>query len=127
MRLLPRTCLLLVCGALASGGAMATNLYQWKDAQGVTHSSDKPPAGQQYEVRRIANLGPVVETSDEAAPAENASCTTARKNLALLGGDAPVQQDTDGDGKADRTLTPEERAAQKTLADAMVTAHCSGG
>ena len=127
MRLLPRICLLLVCGAFASGGAMATNLYQWKDANGVTHSSDKPPAGRQYDVRRIANLGPVVETAGDTAPAENASCITARKNLSLLAGDAPVQEDTDGDGKADRTLSAEERAAQKTLAEAMVTAHCSGG
>ena len=127
MPLLPRTCLLLVCGALASGGAMATNLYQWKDANGVTHSSDKPPAGQRYEVRRISNPGQPVETVGQAAPAENASCTTARQNLALLGRDVPVQQDLDGDGKPDRTLSPEDREAQKGLAEAAVKAYCSAG
>ena len=125
MRLLPRTCLLLVATAFASAGASAATLYQWKDANGVTHSSDKPPAGQRYEVRRIGHNAQPVEAAEPAAPAENPSCTTARQNLAVLGRDVPIQQDVDGDGKPDRTLNPEEREAQKGLAEAAVKAYCT--
>ncbi|HET6396979.1 MAG TPA: DUF4124 domain-containing protein, partial [Pseudoxanthomonas sp.] len=35
-----------------------------------------------------------------------------------------VQQDTDGDGKPDHTLTAEERGAQRELAQAAVKAYC---
>ena len=45
MRLLSRSCLLLLAAGLCTS-ASATNVYQWKDAKGVLHSSDKPPPGQ---------------------------------------------------------------------------------
>lgn len=128
MRLPTCTCLLLVATAtLASGPALATKVYTWKDANGVTHSSDQPPPDRRYEVRRVAGSGYAVEAPQQAqpAPAENPSCTTARQNLALLGRDVAVQQDLDGDGKPDRTLSPEEREAQKNLADAAVKAYCT--
>ncbi|KAG0737774.1 hypothetical protein G6F24_017821 [Rhizopus arrhizus] len=49
---------------------------------------------------------------------------TARANLALLEGSGQVMQDTNGDGKPDTALTPEQRTAQKGLADAAIKAYC---
>ena len=65
MRLLSRSCLLLLTAGLCAN-ASATNVYQWKDAKGVLHSSDKPPPGQKHETRRIDQRGQTVDT----APAE---------------------------------------------------------
>ncbi|WP_343123704.1 DUF4124 domain-containing protein, partial [Xanthomonas translucens] len=47
MRALTRLCCL--CLLTASGVAGATTLYQWKDAQGVTHYSQSPPADGKYQ------------------------------------------------------------------------------
>jgi len=126
MRSLTRSCLLLLAaGLFASATAAATNVYQWKDAKGVTHSSDKPPPGQKYDTRRIDGAQ-AVETTAQSAPAssEDPQCTTAKQNLALLGSGAPVMRDTDNDGKPDKALTDDEKASQKGLAEAAAKAYC---
>lgn len=121
MRALPRLCCLLV---LASASVSAGNLYKWKDANGVTQYSERPPTGQQYETRRIAASGaPVVE----AAPAEageSEQCVGARKNLEILAGNNRVMRDTDGDGKPDTELDEIQRAAQKQLAESTAAVYC---
>ena len=48
MRALSRLSALLL---LASATASAGNVYKWKDANGVTQYSEKPPTGQKYEGR----------------------------------------------------------------------------
>src|SRR5690606_41178620 len=60
----------------------AGELYQWKDANGVTHYSDAPPpAGADYQNRTIRNSGTAsIKTETTETPAENAQCTTARAN-----------------------------------------------
>lgn len=131
MRTLPRprlwlhACLLAML-ASASALAAASNLYQWKDAKGVTHYSDKPPTGEQYKGRRINDEGAPAQT---AAPAGesivNPQCQTARKNLEVLQGKGAVQQDLDGDGKPDKTLDDSERENQRALAQAAANAYCS--
>ncbi|WP_374013098.1 DUF4124 domain-containing protein [Pseudoxanthomonas koreensis] len=126
MRILSCTCLVLLAAGLGST-ALAGTVYQWKDAQGVTHSSDKPPPGQRYDTRSIDNRGQTVQTAAPATSVESPECITARKNLTLLEGSADVMQDRDGDGTAEHTLSPEEREAQKGLADAAVKAYCPGG
>jgi hypothetical protein len=123
MRFPFRSCLIfLAVGVCAS--ATATNVYQWKDAKGVIHASDKPPPGQKYETRRIDSSGQSAAPAAPAAAAPSPQCTTARQNLALLSRDVAIQQDTDGDGKPDKTLNPDERASQKNLAEAAVKAYC---
>ncbi|WP_411832947.1 DUF4124 domain-containing protein [Pseudoxanthomonas mexicana] len=123
-RLLPACALL---GLLCLGApALAGTVYQWKDANGVTHYSDKPPAGEKYQDRRIDNRG---GTTQAAVPAgksvENPQCTTARRNLELLQGDAPVHQ-TGEDGKSTgQPLDATQRANQRTLAEAAVKAYCT--
>ncbi len=121
MRVLPLLCCLL----LASASASAQNVYKWKDANGVTQYSEKPPANQKAEQRRITTRDPIVSSTPTAdTPAESADCTQSRKNLALLNGQGDVMYDTDGDGKPDATMNAEQRQAQKGLAEAGIKAYC---
>lgn len=107
--------------------AVSGELYQWKDASGVTHYSDSPPpAGADYENRTIRSSGSAtLAATPEETPAENSQCTTARGNLALLQGEGPVGADTDKDGKPDAAFTTEQRAAQIQLAEAAIKVHCA--
>lgn len=123
MRFPSRSCLLLLAAGLCAS-ASATNVYQWKDGKGVPHSSDKPPAGQGYETRKIDTRGDYVETAAPAQAAVDPQCATARQNLQLLGSGAAVMRDTDGDGKPDTALSDEDRATQKNLAEAAAKAYC---
>lgn len=113
--------------ALAALSASAGELYQWKDANGVTHYSDAPPPGQvKYENRTIRNRGgSTAATAKADAPAESEQCTTARANLTLLQGEGKVGTDTDGDGKPDTELTADQRANRTELAAAAVKVHCA--
>lgn len=116
--------LLLIAGACTP--AFAQKVYQWKDAKGVTHYSDSPPPNQQAKDRRIDNRGePVVQTAAVGTSAESPQCATAKLNLQLLASKNAVQQDTDGDGKPDKTLGDEDRANQRELASAAVKAYCT--
>ena len=110
---------------LLAGTAGAADLYKWKDANGVTHYSESPPAGQKYESRRIDNAGAVGPAEDgEGAPKESPQCTQARQNLKTLSDNRPAMLDTDGDGKPDTPLDPDQREVQRNLADAAVKAYC---
>ena len=123
MRFLSRSCLLLLAAGLCAN-ASATNVYQWKDAKGVLHSSDKPPPGQKYETRRITTSGEPVAAAEPAKADEAPECTAARRNLELLQGSGPLMQDTNGDGKPDTQLDDAQRSAQKQLAEAAAAAYC---
>lgn len=112
---------------VACAGAAAGELYQWKDANGVTHYSDAPPAGQATYQSRSLRTGRTAEPATEAAPAENGQCTTARANLKLLQQEGPVGMDADKDGKPDAPLSAEQRAAQTALAEAAIQVHCTAG
>ena len=104
--------------------AAAGEVYQWKDANGVTHYSDSPPPNQSnVKGRQIQNKTGTPSVA-QAKPAESAECTTARNNLKQLQGSVPIGLDTDKDGKADAAFTPEQRAAQVKLAEASIGAYC---
>lgn len=121
--LLSRAALLVLLAGIASAAA-AQQVYQWKDAKGVTHYSDNPPPGEKYQDRRINHRGAAVIDTGVSQPAENPMCITARANLKVLGGESAVQQDTDGDGKPDKTLSDADRDNQRNLAEAAVKAYC---
>ena len=77
--------------AIASTGAAADKLYKWKDANGVTHYGDAPPAQGAYEDRQIhrdAATADAVPAAD--APAEDPQCAGVRENLELLRARATV-------------------------------------
>ena len=110
---------------LAAAPLLAQTVYTWKDAKGVTHYSDSPPPNQQAKDRRIDNRGePVVQAAAVGKSVENPQCATAKLNLQLLAGKNAVQQDTDGDGKPDKTLDDDDRANQREFATAVVKAYC---
>jgi hypothetical protein len=103
--------------------ANAGQVYQWKDARGVTHYSDFPPAGQKATQRNLDTRAPTAP----AKPVVNADCSNARSNLAILKGNTPVGLDADRDGKHERELTPAERAERTAKAEQAVKTYCEGG
>lgn len=116
----------LLCAGLLCLPAAAGEIYQWKDAQGVTHYADSPPANREYKNRSVIGTNPATVASTEAAkPVENEQCTTARTNLTQLQGEAPVGFDADKDGKLDSVMNAEQRAAQAQLAQAAINVHCT--
>lgn len=125
MLVLSGSVLLLVAAAAAAG-----DVYQWKDANGVTnYSQTPPPSGTTYsehsESGRTYEAGPAQPAAAAATAAESPLCTTARKNLTVLQGKGEVQIDSDGDGKPDKTLDADGRANQLALAQAQIKASCA--
>lgn len=124
---LPLLALAALCLLAASAGH-AGEVYQWKDANGVTHYSQTPPPKGSYQQRQITSSGAsaALQTAAqaEAAPAENTQCATARANVAALAGDRPVHE-AGADGQPGRALNDAERASQLELANAAVKAYCT--
>lgn len=147
MRTLAMMCSLVVL--VATGAVHAQDkVYRWKDADGVTHYSDEPPADGSAEEMEIDVPPPVAappapETSDEqetenepsaaAAEAEaqarlaaerQQACEGAQRNLATLQANPEVTMDTNGDGEAE-ILTPEQRDAQIAANREAIQTYCT--
>lgn len=135
---LPLAVLAVVLAAAAP--ASAQQVYKWKDARGVTHYGERPPASGNYStVDAVKDPGADTgATSATAASGDGATaaaapstapdprCNTARANLAALQGNDPVQMDSDGDGKPDKALDEAGRNSQMELARATLRAYnCS--
>jgi len=119
-----RLTILLLAGLACAATVPATaggGVYQWKDANGVTHFSDAPPPKGTFQARNV-DAG----TGHAATPAaaESKDCTQARTNLALLDSDRQVGVDSDRDGKLDKPMSAEERAHQRDLTNADIKAYC---
>jgi hypothetical protein len=132
---------LLVGAALST--ASAQTVYKWKDAKGVTHYTDTPPPTSEPrgEVRKSAipdspapqaaakakeeSGAPVVAKTN--AELRTASCKRAQDNLAVLQSatNTQISLDEDGDGKAEKVLSADQRNAQVTAMQAAVTLNCS--
>lgn len=118
--------LALVAGLSAASVASAAEVYQWKDANGVTHYSQTPPPKGSYQQRQITSsgAGTAQATAPQAAAAgENPNCATARANVAALSGERPVHEAGE-DGQPGRALNDAERASQLELANAAVKTYC---
>jgi hypothetical protein len=123
------TAVLLVIAYPAAAG----EVYQWKDAKGVTHYSDSPPPDKgAYRNRSVRADAPPAEavaaatvTAGDAKPADNSQCLTARRNLDSLKGNAPVGLDANNDGKPDAEMDAGQRASQVQLAEAGIKAWCA--
>ena len=115
--------LTLAMAAAATPAIAQQRVYQWKDANGVTHYTDVAPK-QSHQARDIE-----VQDSRPATPAakaqESEQCTNARANVARLQGGDPIGMDANGDGKPDRNLTADERKNQLELNQAAVKAFCT--
>lgn len=104
----------------------AQQIYKWKDAKGVTHYSEKPPAQGNYSTHESVRdpMASAPAAAGSPAPSRDDSrCDTARGNLAALQGGGPLQFDSDGDGKADRELNDAERQSQANMARATLEAY----
>lgn len=120
--------LVLLCIALVATPVAAQTVYQWKDAQGVTHYADSPPAGKAYKNRSIRQSGSAstVEAIDGTGkPVENTNCKIAHNNLDRLKSGVAVGIDRDGDGKPEANLTQQERETQTRLAQSTIDVACT--
>jgi hypothetical protein len=126
VRLLTLSAVSMLAITLTSPLAAQQRVYQWKDANGVTHYADTAPATR-HQARDIDTHTGNATTPDQpaaAAPAESEQCRNARANLKRLQSNAPIGIDTNGDGKPDRNLSADERKAQIDLNTAAVKAFC---
>ncbi|MCQ4313992.1 DUF4124 domain-containing protein [Pseudomonas stutzeri] len=113
-----------------SSGVMASQVYKWVDAQGVTHFGAQPPEGQSSEVLNTATPPPKPSAAEPVEPepagvseqrsinrqvkkqvAEQEAerqryCTTLRTNLAQLQNNPRVRVEEEGEM---RRLNEEER------------------
>ena len=112
--------------------AIAGEVYQWKDAKGVTHYSDSPPPDKgEYRNRSVRSDVPAppetaaVAKPAAARPADNSQCVMARQNLDRLKSNAPVGLDANNDGKPDAEMDAGQRASQVQLAEAGIKAWCA--
>ncbi len=121
---------LAFAGALVSPAAdaqqAASEVYEWKDANGNMQFSQMPPAKGAYRQRAINTSGNAVASSTPvaAAAAVSPQCTTARDNIVALQGAGEVRVDSNDDGTPDRSLNATERLGQMELAQAAVKAYC---
>jgi len=132
-----------------SATAMASQVYKWVDAQGVTHFSAQPPQGQDATSINIATPPPKPVTAEEpkAAPTfesiadpEQAAidakvrqevaakevelkkyCADVRTNLAQLQNNPRLRMDVDGEM---RRLNEDERQSRINEAQKAITENC---
>ncbi|MHC9085621.1 DUF4124 domain-containing protein [Luteimonas sp. RIT-PG2_3] len=130
---------LMLSSTALAWSPQSAELYQWKDAQGVTHYSQTPPdKGERYQQRQINNpqSSPIQQQASQgASPAngsgtpaspgqESAQCKSARSNIVALSSSNPVRG-TDADGTPGEVLSDAQRASQLELAQAAVKAYCT--
>jgi hypothetical protein len=110
-----------------AGLSQAGELYQWKDAKGVTHYSDAPPPKGQYQARNIqvrdGQKPPVAEV--KVTTTANANCTLSKTNLERLKAGGDIGLDANRDGKPDAPLNAEEQARQVELAETNIRKFCT--
>lgn len=123
----PLTALVAALALSAAPTVFAGEVYQWKDANGVTHYSQTPPTQGKFAARSIYHREQAAEgqPATEAAPTESKQCITARGNIELLQSGAKLQLDSDGDGKADKDLDDSARAEQLRIAQTVARVNCS--
>lgn len=129
-----------------SASAMASQVYKWVDAQGVTHFSAQPPQGQQATTINTATPPPktaepaATPTFESSADPEQAAidekvkqeiatqeaerkkyCQTVRTNLAQLENNPRVRVEVDGEV---RRLNEEERQQRISEAKQAIAKNC---
>ncbi len=123
----PLSVLVATLALSAAPTVFAGEVYQWKDANGVTHYSQTPPQQGKFAARSIYHREQAAEgqPATEAASTESKQCLTARGNIELLQSGAKLQLDSDGDGKADKDLDDSARAEQLRIAQTVARVNCS--
>ena len=123
MQTLRPLALALALLVVAPSAVAQQRVYQWKDANGVTHYADIAPK-ETYQARDIDVRDGRPAVAKPKAP-DSEQCTNARANVARLQSSEAVGMDSNGDGKPDRNLTADERRVQLDLNQAAVKAFCA--
>jgi len=111
---------------LACGIASAGDVYQWKDAKGVTHYSDAPPPNGQYQARDVSHRDIEATTASASpAPVTNQNCAQAKINLDRLKTGGDMGLDANGDGQPDAPFSDAERTRQTQMAEAKIRIYCA--
>jgi hypothetical protein len=119
-RLAAVTIALLACGAASAG-----DVYQWKDAKGVTHYSDAPPPKGQYQARDVRHRDDEAPAaSTDAAPVTDKNCALAKTNLDRLKTGGDIGLDANGDGQPDAPLSDFQRTKLTELAETNIRTFC---
>lgn len=112
---------------MVATAATATDMYRWKDHNGVTHYSESPPLSKTQEFRSFVIQNPKTPSQSNIADKpvnQSPACLNARHNLQLLSTNSKVMIDIDGDGKSETPLNADQVAQQKALAEEAVKASC---
>jgi hypothetical protein len=116
--------LLLACTAAAAG-----ELYQWKDAHGVTHYSDAPPPKGAFKARNVqirdGQAAAAPADAIKPKPSDASECALARTNLERLQAGGNIGLDANGDGKPDAPMNATEQAKQTELAQRQIHVFCN--
>lgn len=116
---------LLAASVLAAATASAGEVYQWKDASGVTHYSQTPPAQGKFQQRtitqRVSAAAPAQPTAERTVSPQ---CATAQRNIELLQGGSRLQVDSNGDGQPDGDLDDADRQKQLEIAQTVARVNC---
>jgi len=118
----------VVVALLACGAAGAGDVYQWKDAKGVTHYSDAPPPKGQYQARDVTHRDVEATTASASAspaPVTNQNCAQAKINLDRLKTGGDMGLDANRDGRPDAPFSDAERARQTQMAEAKIKIYCA--
>ena len=113
--------------SLASATALAEQqrVYQWKDANGVTHYSQTPPAQGKFQQRTITqHVSAAAPAQPTAERAVSPQCATAQRNIELLQGGSRLQVDSNGDGQPDGDLDDADRQKQLEIAQTVARVNC---
>ena len=121
------TLTLLVATPLAAQTG-TDKVYKWTDENGVTHFSQDPPTGEQYEERDVREPPAARKTAEELEKEvppkpESDLCQRVRANIKALEESDEVNMDLNNDGEAE-ILSEEQRAAQLDIARKQVDIYC---
>jgi len=137
---------LVVAAILAPVHAQSGTYYRWKDASGVTHYGDAPPAGGKATPVKVK--GSMTSSGSEAASPESSkgttaaapsssgmaaaeqaarsrNCENAKANLSTLSGNALLVDSSDPTSA--KRMTPEQREAAQRVANIDVAENCPKG
>ena len=117
---------LLAASVLAAATASAGEVYQWKDANGVTHYSQTPPAQGKFQQRSITqHVSAAAPAQPTAERTVSPQCATAQRNIELLQGGSRLQVDSNGDGQPDGDLDDADRQKQLEIAQTVARVNCA--
>ena len=108
------TCITAFLLCIASGSAIATEVYTWTDADGNVHFGDKPPSGQKAETVSIRAAPPASNAViDDNASGQNSSASPSAAEVKRQEIVDNRQQHRDQQAQTDRMCAIHARRLEK--------------